>query len=50
MSNHNDFDKQFRRIQLMGVAGVVVTLAASVAVLGFMGWVIVQIMRHYGII
>ena len=50
MFDHDEFDKSFRRAQRFGLATGVFMLAASVAVPVFLGWVIIQVMRHYGII
>ena len=42
-----DFDRKTRRV---GIAGVLVVLAVNVGVLVFIGWVVVKLMAHFGVI
>jgi len=46
----NDFDKSFNRIGKIAGLGVAVTLAINIAVLAFLGWVVVQLLQHFKVI
>lgn len=50
MRNKDDFEREFKRRQRMMVVGQVVATLVSLAVLGFLGWVIVMVMRYFGVI
>lgn len=44
------FDAQFRKTRQLAVIGMFFSMCISVSVLVFIGWAIVKIMGHYGII
>lgn len=46
----DDFDKEFNKAQKTMVAVWVVGVLVSLGVLGFLGWVIVMVMKYFGVI
>jgi uncharacterized membrane protein len=47
---HKKFDQRFRSAQRMAAIGGAVAIAVSIGVLGFAGWVIVVLLRHFGVL
>lgn len=49
-----DFDKQFdshfKSTKRLAIAGFVFSALVTVGVLGFFGWVVVMVLRHYGVV
>jgi hypothetical protein len=49
----NDFDKQFdkqvTRIGTLAVFGFIFSSIVTLSVLGFIGWVVVKLLIHFGI-
>jgi len=50
MFNDDDFDKQFQRAQKLVLAGFITYLVVGIAGLGFAGWVIYVLLKHFGIV
>ena len=50
----NDFDKQFdshfKSTHRLAVAGFVFGATLTVGVIVFLGWVVVMVLRHYGVV
>jgi hypothetical protein len=47
---HEDFDKQFNSMRRTAATGLVFSMVITLAVLGFVGWVIVKLMAHFGVV
>lgn len=47
---NNHFDKTTKRVARWAIVSTVASLVLSLTVLGFIGWVIVMFMRHFGVI
>jgi len=43
-------DKGFAKIQIMTIIGLILSTVLSISILGFIGWVIIKTMQHFGII
>lgn len=50
MFDNDDFDKDFRRTQKAVLVYGVVGMMIAAGCLGFLGWCIVRLMGHYGIL
>ena len=50
MFNDKDFDNHFKATRRLAVIGGFVSMAVSLSILGFIGWVIVKLMAHFGVI
>ena len=50
----NDFNKQFdkttKRVATIAVVGTIASTVLGLGLLGFIGWVIVMLMKHFGVI
>ena len=46
----DDFDREFDRMKKVGIAFSVISVFASISLAGFVIWVIVMLMRFYGVI
>ena len=50
----NDFDKKFdermRSVRRLAIAHMIFNAALKIGTLGFLGWVIVMVLRHCGVI
>lgn len=45
-----EFDEDFRRLQRTLFLGLGVALVVGVVVLGFVGWVVVKLLDHFGVL
>lgn len=50
MKWNDDFDKEFNKAQKTMVVVWAVGVLVSLGVLGFLGWVIVMVMKYFGVI
>ena len=50
MFNDKDFDNHFKSTRRLAVAGFIFGVFVTVGVLGFFGWVVVMVLRHYGVV
>ena len=48
--NFNNFDKQFERTKKTILYGSIISIILGLGSLGFIFWIIVKIMIHFGII
>lgn len=46
----NNFNRQFEKTSKMAIGGAIISAAIGLGVLGFIGWVIIKVMVHFGII
>lgn len=51
MNNDFDkqFDKQFNRIGALAIFGFIFSSIVTLSVLGFIGWVVIKLLAHFGI-
>lgn len=47
---NNQFDKTSKRVARWAIVSTIASLALSLGILGFIGWVIVMFMKHFGVI
>ena len=50
MPKNDEFDKPFRRAERAVVVFGLIGVLISIAPVAFIGWALIQVMRHYGII
>lgn len=50
MFDDKDFDNHFKTTRRLAVAWAIVSAGVSITVLVFVGWVIVKVMSHFGVI
>lgn len=47
---NREMDAHFNRASRFALAGLVITVCGSIGALGFIGWVVVKVMQHFGVI
>lgn len=45
-----DFDRKFERAQKWGIVGVVFSITLALGITGFFLWVIVMLLRFFGVV
>lgn len=46
----DDFDKHFKRTQSAAIAGIIFSGLVTLVTLSFVGWVVVKLMAHFGVL
>lgn len=46
----SDFEKDIRFVKLWAILAGIVSLAIALGILAFLGWIIVMVMRYFGVI
>jgi len=44
-----DFDLRFEKTRKLAIGGMIVSAVVSLGILGFIGWVIVKLLSHFGV-
>jgi hypothetical protein len=50
MLNDKDFDNHFKATRRLAVIWGFISMAVSLSILGFIGWVIIKLMAYFGVI